>query len=347
MVNAMRSGFVQAEFQDGCNKTANAISSGLTAISATGLVGAAVGTVFGNTAGSVANRLVGQTGSVLDIFGSFLCVGFISYVNTLLPPETAPRSAIDMSVGSTIVNNLNSSNTPTPKIGLFGVEESPVHIRLMGSYRKTPSLQPLGGDNTDADMVDAFNLMRDVVLVGEITFIVATIIYSWNAIWNWSALYPAIACAWAAYDWAMLGRWLAQSESKWHALIGAGGSYTETVNFRLFTCMSTLDDAYDLYDRRRMTAAQLRLIETRLYADPNCFTMMQVPIQFPINYQSDGLFNAGTARIPTDPNDERHVINLPVDGANHQELLNHRNMTIRFREIFSGQTRANSFFITQ
>jgi hypothetical protein len=171
-------------------------------------------------------------------------------------------------------------------------------------------------------------------------------VYSVNALWNWSSLRLAVICAWAAYEWDELRRWLCQSESRWHALIGAGGFYTERTNFRFFSCTSALDDAYDLYDRRRITAAQLRLIETRLYADPNCFTTAQTSIQYAINNQSDGLFNAGVTRIPEDPNDRQHVVNLPVERANHQELVNHRNMTIRFKEIFSGQTGAHPFFRT-
>jgi hypothetical protein len=69
-------------------------------------------------------------------------------------------------------------------------------------------------------------------------------------------------------------------------------------------------------------------------------------ILFPINNQSDGLFNAGAARIPEDPNRVDHVVNLEVKKANHQELLNHRNMTQMLKDIFHGNTPANPFFIT-
>jgi hypothetical protein len=61
-------------------------------------------------------------------------------------------------------------------------------------------------------------------------------------------------------------------------------------------------------------------------------------VSFPINNESDGLFNAGTQRIPTDPFDQSHVVNLRVDGVNHREFYNHRNMTQLFNDIFSGRT---------
>jgi hypothetical protein len=101
-----------------------------------------------------------------------------------------------------------------------------------------------------------------------------------------------------------------------------------------------------LYDTRRITLAQLRLIEQRLNANPNCFAFVPQTISFPINNESDGLFNSGTQRIPLDPNNSFHVVNLPVLGVNHREFFNHSNMTTVFTQIFSGLTPADIFFIT-
>jgi pimeloyl-ACP methyl ester carboxylesterase len=332
-LRALQNGTADALLNEGCNKIGLSLSSATLAAWAAGY-------------GGIYTFAAGTT---LTLFQRAICTDIIDRNSTLFPTVTAPNSIRDMSEGSGVITQLNNSNTPTFKIGLFGVEASPVHMRLFSSNRENqaPSQKPLGVDNTDEDLVTKFHMVSDLVGTIEAIFIVATIHYSYNAIWNWPLLIPAMICAWAAYEWGDLYRWLAQSESKWHAIIGAGGFFTETVNTRVFTCQSAMQDIYDAWESRRISVGQMRLIRERLLADPNCFTMMQIPIQFPINNQSDGLFNAGTARIPTDPNDERHVINLPVDGANHQELLNHRNMTIRFREIFSGQTRANSFFITQ
>jgi pimeloyl-ACP methyl ester carboxylesterase len=336
MLNALRAGTVQAELQDGCNKIGGAIGSSLIALNVSGVGG---GLAMG-------------AGSALVIFKNRLCSEVISTLNTGLPTNTvAQQAAADMSEGSAMINGLTNSNTPTFKIGVFGVENSPVHVRLFSSFRNSPSAQPiattLAASNTDEELVDIFNTVNDVVATAENVFIVAAIAFSAAAWWNWAALFPAVVCAWAAWEWSDLRRWLAQSESKWHAIIGAGGFFTETVNTRVFTCNAALDDIFDLWESRQITGAQMRLMRANLFASPNCFTVMPVQINFPINNQSDGLFNAGTAQIPRDPNSVDHVDNQPVEGANHQELLNHFNMTAKFRAIFAGNTAANRFFITQ
>ena len=78
-----------------------------------------------------------------------------------------------------------------------------------------------------------------------------------------------------------------------------------------------------------------------------------MPTLFPINYQSDGLFSAGAQRLKEDINDfnydgnqkrNSHVVNLPADGANHAELLNHPSVTTWFYNIFIGNTPASNFF---
>jgi hypothetical protein len=327
MMNALRNGTIQAELQGGCEKFGSAIASALL-----------------STGG-------GLIGTPLFFFKGQLCSSVIDDLNNKLPTVTAPRSVQDMSEGSPLINNLTNSNTPTFKIGVFGVENSPVHIRLFSSFKIGPSSRPLAQTieacNTDQELVDEFNTVIDIVAAGESIFLALTATYTRNLIWNWSLLIPAILSSWAASEWGDLKSWLVQSESRWHAMIGAGGFFTEMVNTRVFTCNDALDAIYDSWESRRISVAQMRLMKANLYADPNCFRIMPSEISFPINLESDGLFNAGAARIPTDPNSADHVVNLRVDGANHQELLNHFNMTARFREIFSGSTPANRFFITR
>ena len=100
------------------------------------------------------------------------------------------------------------------------------------------------------------------------------------------------------------------------------------------------------YENRRISQAQARLIEQRLLADPNCFETISTVVSLPINYESDGMFNAGTQRIPLDPDDNTHVVNREVRGVNHREFFNHPSMTQEFRTIFAGNSGANPFFIT-
>jgi hypothetical protein len=337
LLNALRAGTVQAQLHDGCSHVGGAIS---TAVLASATI----------SPGFLAGFGVALGGAIYGIKNTF-CNDANDLINQRLPANDAPLTARDLSEGSNVITGLTTSNTPTFKVGVFGIEESPVHMRVLSSLKNDPFNQPLANSlseaNTDQEFVDLFNLARDIVTVGEAVFIMAAITLSICAIWNWPLLYPAVICAWAAYEWSALRRWLNQSESKWHAVIGAGGFFQETVNFRTFTCNSQLDDAYDLYDTRRITLGQLRLIEQRLNADPNCFANLPQTVWFPINNQSDGLFNAGTQRIPTDPNNPSHVVNLPVEGVNHREFFNHPAMSQAFTAIFAGQRGVNQFFLIQ
>jgi hypothetical protein len=333
LLNALTAGTVQAELNDGCNHIVSALGSSLTAASVLN-----------------PNALFFLTGSTISLFRGKICSEIMNSVNASLPTANALQTVTDLSENSGIITTLNGSNTPTFKIGVFGVENSPVHMRVLSSLMNDPSQVALSTppaiDNSDQEFVDLFNTVNDVVASGEAFFITTSIVLSINAIWCWPLLYPAALCAWAAYDLGALRRWLGQSESKWHATIGAGGFFEEMVNVRQFTCNSALDDAFDLYENRQITLSQLRLIQQRLNADPNCFNIVQTPISFPINNESDGLFNAGTQRIPTDPNSTTHVVNLSVLGVNHREFFNHQNMTTRFTQIFGGTSGADRFFIT-
>jgi hypothetical protein len=335
LLNALNAGTVQAELNDGCNHVAGAVGSGL---------------VVASVVPSVVSSLFFGVGSTVAIFRGKICDEIIGSLNNKLPATIAPQTATDLSENSGIITALNSSNTPTFKIGVFGVENSPVHMRVLSSLKNDPSQNALSTssatDNSDQEFVDLFNTVNDVVATGETIFIVASISLSIGAIWFWPLLYPAAICAWAAYEWGALRRWMDQSESKWHAVIGAGGFFEDLVNVRQFACNDALQEAIDLYEGRQITLAQLRLIQRRLTADPNCFAIVPTPISFPINNQSDGLFNAGTQRIPTDPNSNTHVVNLPVLSVNHREFFNHSNMTTVFTQIFAGTSSADRFFIT-
>jgi hypothetical protein len=345
LLNALTAGTIQAELNDGCNHVAGAIGSGMVVVGTMAALGPQIIPGLG--------ELTFMTGSAIAIFRGKICDEIINSVNATLPTTTAPQTVADLSESTqnnpnALLDVLNNSNTPTFKIGVFGVENSPVHMRLLSSLKpqNAPFNKSLNVSNTDQELVDLFNVVNDVVTTGEVVFIVGAALLSIGAIWNWPLLIPAAICAWAAYEWGGLRRWLDQSESKWHAVIGAGGFFSELVNRRVFICDDALNNVFDLYENRQITLAQLRLFQQRLNADPNCFTIMPQSVSFPINNQSDGLFNAGTQRIPLDPNSGTHVVNRQVNGVNHREFFNHPSMTQEFTTIFAGNSGADPFFIT-
>jgi hypothetical protein len=344
ILNALQTGTVQAELYDGCQEISQAVGASTIAVgvnipSASNTIVNAVLFFFQNVFVIVGTTVVG--------FQNFICTEMIDNINLHIPTATVPQTAADLSEGSGIIATLNSTNTPSFKIGVFGVENSPVHMRVLSSLRAPSFNQPID-ESDDTELVNTFHQVRDILNTLGSGFATIAIVQAINAIWNWPLLISAAVNAWASYECFDAVVWINRSESKWHQLIGAGGFYTEQRGFRWLTstCQQQINDAFDLYEQRQMTQQQWSLIHQMIYSDPTCFETVVSTVTFPINNQSDGLFNAGTQRIPTDPFNSRHVVNEQVDGVNHREFYNHTNMTAKFREIFRGETLADPFFIT-
>ena len=266
------------------------------------------------------------------------------------PFGSSSASANDLKLGSSIINNLNALNTTTPKIGIYGVEQSPVHWRQIGSIFEgdqpwTLPLNVTGGER----LKNTMQTVRDVSQVTEVLLwtsgVVNTtlaVVYGFSLNWLGAAMhgYIAVMSYIAAGNVLSFKNWLDNSESTYNQIIGAGGFFTEK-EFRLeFTqgCEDQINNLYSMLDDR--TRESMRnygnvLSQIRaLRQSPTCYENVLRDVSYPINNESDGLFNAGTQRIPEDPDDRLKVINLPVSGVNHAEFFNHPNMTKRFRNIF-------------
>ena len=137
LLNALQNGTVQAELQDGCSEVTQAVGAGTAALS------------FSLPIGS---HLFFGIGTSIAIFSNRICSEIINQVNSSLPTATAPQTVADLSEGSQIINDLTNSNTPTFKIGVFGVENSPVHMRVLSSLQNDPFGQPLDANNTDQEL---------------------------------------------------------------------------------------------------------------------------------------------------------------------------------------------------
>ncbi|MCX8481898.1 MAG: hypothetical protein ORN58_08270, partial [Sediminibacterium sp.] len=70
--------------------------------------------------------------------------------------------------------------------------------------------------------------------------------------------------------------------------------------------------------------------------DPYSYQEVLTDVRLPINYQSDGLFNAGSQRLPYDASN-LNVVNVKVEGVNHAEFYNHPNVTNFFYNTFRGE----------
>jgi pimeloyl-ACP methyl ester carboxylesterase len=339
MLNALQAGTVQAELNEGCHE--------LTQATGASLVAAAVNIPLGTGVLLTTLRVVfNSVGSTIVAFQNVICNEVMTRVNARIPTNGARQTVTDLSEGSELLRILNDANTPSFKIGVYGVEESPVHMRVLGSFMNPPHEQGLGVDNTDENLVATFHATKVVLDIIADVFGSIAIFQAINAIWNWPMLIPAAINAWASYECYDAVAWLNRSESRWHQVIGAGGFYTERRVMRWLTppCQQELDAAFDLYEQQQLSWQQMALVRQTIMSNPSCFENVPYEVSLPINNQSDGFFNAGTQRIINDPLDQSHVVNIPAEKVNHREFYNHPKMTQIFQDIFRGDTPANDFF---
>jgi PGAP1-like protein len=334
VANAMLNGTLQNELQSGCVKITGAVSSSFIALS-----------LSPNIVPLFLRSILLSGGLGLNIYSNNLCnmqisqvfSGYDSSINTQL------------SEGSPLISSINNQMTATPKIAVYGVEESPVHIRLLGSAISKPTDKPLDVSNTDEQMVAAFHATIDIFDLGEAYFAGNSVIDIIFGFIDWELWVAAAANGYAAYEFADASSWISNSESRWLQIIGAGGFYPENHIIRRLSAYWAQEyervlDVVDVFKPNRQLVLNA-LAEARwILSVPGHYENVSITYQIPINYESDGFINAGSQRLLNDALDPSHIVNEKVNGVNHLEFYNRRNMTIEFKSILKGQTNANQFF---
>ena len=314
--------------------------------------------------------LIGWIASQFNIgeyFRNQILTGFNRELDNQLNEKVPISLRQNLQENSTIINNLNNSNSNTFKIGVFGVENSPIHWRLLDSYlNNNPWNLPLNttGDN-ERQINDIYNIRTEIVSWRNA---LASWYCDW---WAWITLAPAcfyleLALNDIRSEMQEAINWFDNSEAQWHQVIGAGGFYTEK---RYITSIKpeyqqAINDLYNLLyepcDGVALSIKDIGKIETNvgggvsdacqqrwydLFAqirsienDPAAYQQVLTDVQLPINYQSDGLFNAGSQRLPYDASNP-NVVNVKVEGVNHAEFYNHPNVTNFFYNTFTGNQR--------
>ncbi|MCX8481008.1 MAG: hypothetical protein ORN58_03725, partial [Sediminibacterium sp.] len=296
------------------------------------------GTIFNNNMQAAKDILNNGANEILDIgvtavhwvpvFGWFiffngyanlLRTDILSCANNILESEINQKVPIslrqNLQENSTIIQNLNNNNSSTFKIGVYGVENSPVHWRLLSNYLY----------NNPWNM--NLNQVNDVRVVNDVNNI-RTEIVSWrNSLGSWYCdwwawviaspvcLYIELALNSVRSEMQDLINWTDNSEAQWHQVIGAGGFYTEK---RYITSLKpeyqqAINDLYDLLyqscDGVSLGIKDIGKIETNiggvsdacqqewynLFAqirdienDPYSYQEVLTDVRLPINYQSDG-----------------------------------------------------------
>ena len=290
------------------------------------------------------------------------------------PFKNATQTANDLSVNSAILSNINNTNTETPKIAIYGHEQSPVHWRVLGNYFYDYPWDLERDKTSDENLVNLINDINNITAITENVLNAAGVVYSGLAI---SAIWWCLPCIprfvstaglnfYAASTCLDFERWISSSEAKWHQIIGAGGYYTQQRNVPQITadCQAQIDAFFDFYDDKYKNPNLSKINWGNYYnliQNPSCYSNITTTVYYPINYESDGLFNAGTQRLPEDPSDfeyvfdksgnyifiqknNSHVVNLKADKVNHAEFLNHPEIRKKLIQIFQGQNNVNNFF---
>ena len=260
------------------------------------------------------NPLITVAGNAIG--ASFLPLLVQSQVN---PSNFGGSATInDIGVGgSGIEQDKNASPTNTPKISIWGNENSPIHWNLIASQT---------GENVPG-------IANDLSTVYEVAFFVHIGIAAWNW-WNPAGWWSA----YAAYEWYGGWQWIANdSERIWNNLIGSDLVATQCYTYDTQFC--TYPD--DRCDDTPSNWQYCQLIctpgtaSTCVQVHNNGISDAFIPATSQRGNGSDSWRNGNTA-----------IIQRQAPGVNHQEEVdpNNTEMQVRFNEIFLGQGDIPSVF---
>ena len=218
--------------------------------------------------------------------------------------------------GSGIGQDINASPTNTPKISIWGNENSPIHWQLMASQ---------SGD-------DVPHIANNLSTIYEVAFFthIGIAAYTWWNPWGWWSAY-------AAYEWYGGWQWIDNdSERIWNNLIGSDLVATQ--------CYQYPTIIYE-YDENCVDVPRLWRNCTR--------TAIPVTLTRCVQVHSNGISDAfipATSQRGNGSNSWRVGGSLVIDreafGVNHSEELDANNAVMRsiFNEIFANTTSSDPVF---
>lgn len=311
-----------------------------------------------NAATSLFGNTTPLTTAINELIGHLLCNEVLfNAIEEKFEDFTSPTSIQDLRPGNNTLKALNNFESDMPRVFLYGNEQSPVHWRWIQSATggSKPNELPFG-EVDDEGIKTVAQATENVLAVAAGVGAVATVV---------SAIYGGFGkAAKAANLTHKLNRgrkWLKNSESAWNDLIGSSGQAafgTAMVNQYIGDTQvfqNLINSGIGLDDPILETIFFGNGLNTNPNQEPNGsynpindpdnYQYVEVPVWLPVNGQSDGLVPIYSAQLH--PNECR----LEIMNANHQELVNHPNATIRYEEVLNGamtdcNSTLNAFFQT-
>jgi hypothetical protein len=234
-------------------------------------------------------------------------------------------SAIDLSINSPKQQQLNAFQSNKPRIAVGAKEESPTHWREICSIGlNKPSSLDL---NTTKD--ETLKNIIDEIRYAE--WAVSTVIESIPFFGNlFSDLAEECRQGYETLD---------KSEEKWNLMLGASFSSTYSVSSNEFQCQAQEDALGNQLESGEIGLIVYNQRMQELYCNPACWAIVTIQVPIQLGIENDGI-------VPLSSQ-------LSLDGAakfnttkvNHQELLNHPNVTTILQNIFDSGNGGEFFVI--
>lgn len=236
----------------------------------------------------------------------------------------------DLAENSGYMQSINTFSSPTPRVYIWGNENSPVHWRLLSSTRRY-NQNDAWVNGEDQGWPTTISTISDVYLAGFITNAALAVI---NAIALNAGM--AIYYGWVAFEWKAGWDYLRKnSESDWASLIGAESNYVYNVSTYI---TNTCSNEY-YYG----TCGQFQDPIVRQACQNSCFQTVSYSYGFAVQAGSDGQVSGASQRADATQWEVSAADQYEAVGVNHIEMRGHTNMTTQFRRIFD---RADPFFST-
>jgi pimeloyl-ACP methyl ester carboxylesterase len=227
----------------------------------------------------------------------------------------------DLAENSGYMQGINTVTSPTPRVYIWGNENSPVHWRLLSSTKKY-NHNEAWGNGEDQGMPTTISNVSDIYLASFITNSALAITYALAL-----APGPAIYFGWMAFEWKAGWDYLRKnSESDWASLIGAENGYVYNVSTYV---TNTCSNEY-YYG----TCGQFQDPTIRQACQNNCFQTVSYNYGFAVQAGSDGQVSGASQRADATQWQVPAGDQYEAVGVNHIEMRGHTNMTTQFRRVF-------------
>ena len=215
------------------------------------------------------------------------------------------------------MNRAREYTVTTPRISIFGTENSPVHYRLASSFTGRP-------DTYFPDIIRKARGVYNTFYIKNVATAITIINISKAAGWK------------AGRDYLD-----EKSEKGWSNLIGATRSESRTY------CNETLVCDPEFYYTRCVGGP---INPNDAFECNSCWQRVCTTSTERYNEPSDGLLNRSTQtgqRTVGFTSNWNPNVNYEIVGANHSEFNEHPNAQTRFNRIFDGLDNTPRFFITR